>query len=369
MIEAKFAKSTNLNAQEAIKEVSAQINGDDLSVVMVFCTHEYDLVALGKALEATFNAPIIGCTTMGELLGSDGYMQNSLVCASIKSPDLKVSPIFIENLNEFAQTENPKELNDLAKADKNKNFMMLLIDGLSAMEERVLSRITETVKGVQLIGASAGDGLRMENTFVYFDGEFHRSAAVLAHFQTDLPFGFFHIHHFEPTDVRIVITAMNEATRTVFEINGLPAAEEYARTLGVTVDGLTRELYSANPLLLRVGGRYFARSIKTINPDGSITFLCALDRGLVMTLGRTKAIIENLKNELAHIKATIPNLAFIFGSDCGLRRVEVSDLGLQQEAKEAISGYPFIGFSTYGEQLGGIHMNHTLIALAFGDKE
>jgi hypothetical protein len=203
---------------------------------------------------------------------------------------------------------------------------------------------------------------------VYHDGAFHENIAVLAVVETDLPFLPIHTQHFEPTDKRLVITEADVTTRTVMEINGLPAAEEYADAVGLTLEKLTPQIFAAHPVMLRIGGQYYVRSIQKVNPDGSLTFFCAIDTGLVFTVAKPSAsLIAHLERRLAEIRAQIPHPALIFGSDCILRRLEMQQHGELEQAKAVLSQYPFIGFSTYGEQFCGIHVNHTLTALVLGD--
>ena len=80
-----------------------------------------------------------------------------------------------------------------------------------------------------MLGGSAGDGLQFARTHVYFDGRFHTDAAVVVLVSTPLPFTIFRIQHFVPTNERLVVTEADAARRVVRELNGLPAAEEYAR--------------------------------------------------------------------------------------------------------------------------------------------
>ncbi len=118
--------------------------------------------------------------------------------------------------------------------------------------------------------------------------------------------------------------------------------------------------------MLRIGGEYFVRSIQKVNDDGSLTFFCAIDSGLVLTVAQPRNLLENLQANLSRVTEEIKEPAFIFGCDCILRRLEMSQRDELDQAKEILAPYPFIGFSTYGEQYGGIHVNHTLTGLAVG---
>ncbi|MDR3158912.1 MAG: FIST C-terminal domain-containing protein [Zoogloeaceae bacterium] len=367
-IEVRFGKSFHPGAKEAVRELEAQVGNIEPNALIFFCSPKYDHAALGRAIQSTFNCPAIGCTTAGEILGSEGYIEGALICAAIASDRLTLKPVLIRDLRAFVNDANPRELEPLSYLSRQRSFALLLIDGLSMLEELVASRINNVLKSIPLIGASAGDGLDFAHTRVYHDGAFHENIAVLAVVETDLPFLPIHSQHFEPTDTRLVITEADPATRTVMEINGLPAAGEYAEAVGLTLEKLTPQVFAAHPVMLRIGGKYYVRSIQKVNPDGSLTFFCAIDTGLVFTVAKPSAsLTAHLEEKLAEIHKQIPHPALIFGSDCILRRLEMRQHGELEQARAVLSQYPFIGFSTYGEQFCGIHVNHTLTALVLGD--
>jgi hypothetical protein len=367
-IEVKFGKSFDQNAEKAVAELAAQVAGVEAKALLFFCSPKYDLAALGKAIAASFDCPAIGCTTAGEILGSEGYIEDSIVCAAIASEKLTMKPIFIGDLRAFLEDGASETLHMLVEANHENSFTLLLIDGLSKLEEQVVAIIHQILSGIPLIGASAGDGLDFRHTWVYHDGAFHENAAVLALFETSLPFMPIHIQHFEPTDVRLVITEADVATRTVMEINGVPAVEGYAEAVGISVDKLTPQVFAAYPVMLKIGGKYYVRSIQKVNPEGSLTFYCAIGLGLVLTVAKSsESLVAHLETELSAIRRTISAPALIFASDCILRRLEVQQYGEIAQARQVLAPYPLIGFSTYGEQFGGVHVNHTLTALVLGD--
>ncbi|MDR0577889.1 MAG: FIST C-terminal domain-containing protein [Candidatus Accumulibacter sp.] len=367
-IEVRFGKSFHPDARAAVAELAAQSGDIEPNALIFFCAPRYDLAALGEAIGNTFDCPAIGCTTAGEILGGAGYIEDSIVCAAIASDKLTMRPILIPDLRAFVDGADVEDLKRLDAADPRHSFVLFLIDGLSMLEEPTLARVNQALKDIPLVGASAGDGVDFRHTWVYHGGAFHENVAVLALFETTLPFMPLHIRHFDPTDERLVITDADVATRTVTEINGLPAVEEYARITGIATDNLTPQAFAIHPLMLRIGDDYYVRSIQKANPDGSLTFFCAIDIGLVLTMAKhSVSLAENLRAGLEKTRNIIPRPALIFGSDGVLRRFEMKQYGDLDEVGAVLARYPFVGFSSYGEQIGGLHVNHTLTALALGD--
>jgi len=121
--------------------------------------------------------------------------------------------------------------------------------------------------------------------------------------------------------------------------------------------------------MLSIGGEYYVRSIQHVNKDKSLSFYCAIDNGLVLTIAEGVGLAKNLKNQLLEIKKQIPSPKLILGFDCILRRLEIQEKEIIDEVCELIKDYNFVGFSTYGEQFNAIHVNQTLTGVAIGDAE
>ena len=369
----KKGASSAADARQAVGELAGQIRQPDTAAVIFFCSSRYDLEALGVALKEHFDCPLIGCTTAGEITAESGYRQGGIVGVSLSSGELKVHPCLIDPLSGFGLVDAEKLTQDLRRTfaftdqfDAANMFGLLLVDGLSMLEEQVVASLYSQLGNVPIIGGSAGDDLDFRKAHVYWDGKFLDDAAVFTLFETTLPFETFQTQHFEPTETRLVITESDCATRTVMEINGGPAAQEYAEAVGLEVKELTPQVFAAYPVMLKIDGEYYVRSIQKANPDGSLTFFCAIDNGLVLTVAKGTALLENLRQRLEKIHEDIPNVKLVLGCDCILRRLELQQKNLVEEARDILRGSKFIGFSTYGEQYNGIHVNQTLTGIALG---
>ncbi|MCB1217947.1 FIST C-terminal domain-containing protein [bacterium] len=360
--------STAADPEQAVRELREQLDQSEPFATMFFVSSHYDLDRIAREVSLQFQGPVTGCTSAGGLC-SAGFVDHGIVGASIPLRHMSLEPYLIRNINEF-NGEQARELAERITANgmqqSGRMLGLLLVDGLSMREEITLANLQHALPEVPIFGGSAGDNMEFRRTFVYHDGRFHTNAAVLAILRTDLRFRLFKIQHFEPTEARLVITEAIPETRTVISINGYPAAEEYARLVGVSVEQLSTELYSSHPMLMRVGGEYYVRSIMKANPDGSLMFACAIDNGLVMRIGRGVGLVESLDSELARLKAEMPGLELIFGCDCAFRRLEALQKGLQDGVREVLGRYNFIGFNTYGEQINHLHVNQTLTGIALG---
>jgi hypothetical protein len=239
-------------------------------------------------------------------------------------------------------------------------FGLLLIDGMSRREDEVIAALSASFEGIPIFGGSAGDDLAFRETQVYADGKFLPDSAAFALFETTLSFEVFKTQHFVPTGTKLVITGAEPEKRIINEINGERAAVEYARLLGLGVDKLDSTVFSKNPLMIRIGGDYFVRSIQKLTPELGLALYCSIEEGLVLTIGKPADITVNLQETIATIRKEASAEDFGIFCDCILRKLELQDKGLLDGFHRNFGDLKFVGLSTYGEQCDGIHVNQTL---------
>jgi hypothetical protein len=372
-LKVKTGSSVLNNEKNAVKELFSKIYQPDMEAVIFFCSSRFDLEKLGMELKKTFSCPLIGCTTAGEI-STNGYQEGGIAGTSLSSSELKLHPQVIFPLNRFGHLE-AQELADSIKGklslsagfQNEKMFGLLMIDGMSAMEENIVAMLYNHFECIPIIGGSAGDDMRFKETKVYSDGEFISGAAIFTIFETTLPFCTFMAQHFLPTQNKLVITGADPSRRIITEINGDPAAQEFARILEIPISGLTPSLFSKYPLMLRIGDDWYVRSIQKANDDGSLSFYCAIDVGLVLTIGKGDNLVTNFKDMLNKISQRIPNTNLIIGFDCILRKMEIVGEKITEDIGDLVKNTNFIGFSTYGEQFNSVHVNQTLTGVAIGE--
>jgi hypothetical protein len=370
----RLAHSCLPDARKAVREFHAGVTQREMGLVLFFCSSDYDLDILAEEARCLFaGVDVVGCTTAGEI-GPGGYREQSLTGVSFSPDACMAVTTHIDHLHEFeisrGQTIGQRLLRDLEEkapqANQQNSFALLLIDGLSVREEPVARALQNALGKVPLVGGSAGDGLKFRNTLIYVDGAFRTDSAAVILASTQFPFVAFKTQHFVPTDHRLVITEADTARRVVLEINGLPAAEEYARLLDVTVRDLSPGLFATSPVVVLIDGNNYVRSIQKMNADGSLTFFCAIEAGLVLRVARGVDLTENLENAFSDIRAQIGPPQLVIGCDCILRRLEIVNNRLEEKVANIFRRNNTIGFNTYGEQFRGVHVNQTLSGIAFG---
>tara|TARA_R100001086_G_scaffold222217_1_gene139642 strand:- start:1774 stop:2343 length:570 start_codon:yes stop_codon:yes gene_type:complete len=181
--------------------------------------------------------------------------------------------------------------------------------------------------------------------------------------RTDCPVRVFRLDHFQPTDRRMVVTDADPARRIVHQINAEVAAQEYARILGCRIDELTPSTFAENPVVVRIGGQHHVRAIQRAEANGDLQFFSAIDEGLVLTLAQSQDMAAHLDRELAGLGIETAPLT-VLACDCILRRTEVQQRQIGPEISRILAAHRVVGFSTYGEQINGLHVNQTMTGVA-----
>lgn len=361
-------------ARKAVEEFYAAVAQPQMELVIFFCSSEYDLDVLGEELDRLFaGTQVVGCTTAGEI-GPAGYRSHSLSGASFAAGSCVAVHGTLDQLDQFHSARGHALVQTLLQqlesripgASPNNSFAMMLIDAMSRREELVTHALQYALGAIPLCGGSAGDDLQFVQTEVYGDGRFHSDSVVLILMNTKFPFKLFKTQHFVPTDERLVVTEADPARRIVKEINGLPAAEEYARLVGVEIYELNATSFAASPVVVMIDGTDYVRSIQKVNNDGSLSFYCAIEEGLVLRVAHGVDLVKNLEQTFDSIREAIGPPQLVLGYDCVLRNLEVSKNGLKGRVGELFARNNTVGFSSYGEQFRGVHVNQTLSGCAVG---
>jgi len=354
------------DAERALAAIREQIDARRASVNLLFCGREYDLERLGRAIRQSFATPVIACGTVGQF-GASGFQDAGITAVSLSSDELRVSPYLIAPLSECqAQASEAAfhAMSGMLERGTERAFGMVLVDGLSGAEERLAASLYQSLGSLPLIGGCAGVEPEASDTRIYHDGHFLRDAALFALFETTLPFTTFKVSHVVPGKHKLVVTMAEPEQRVVQEFNGEPAAEAFAEALGMDVEELNPSVFSGNPLLFSSGGDSFVRSIRGVNSDHSLTLYCALEVGLVLTVGSGGDAVSALQHAFERVEQKIGKARIMLGCDSVLRRRELEQDGTDRRVAELLARHHAVGFSGYGEQYNAMYVNQTLSAVA-----
>ena len=379
----RTAWTETADAREAVAEIAAAIGwGQDgadgpsqhVASLVAFFSPDYDAETLNAALNEAFpRALVSGCTMSGGIAPAGG-LDRGLVAIAFPERGFRVVSTVVDAIDHLDVERTATAVRALRRTLEESGparlcggrFAISLIDGLANAEETVVSAIAWALDGIPLVGGSAGDDLTFRDTVVLHAGRLYRKAAVLLLVESDYPIQIFKSDNFEPTATKFVVTASDEEQRCVHELNAEPAAREYAMAVGLDPERLSPMSFAAYPLAVKIGGEYFCRSIRRMNADGSLSFFCAIDEGVVLTLAQPCDIVATTKAELARLDALLGGIDLVIGFECILRRLDAESRQVRQGIADLYRRYNVVGFETYGEQYRSMHLNQTFTGIAIG---
>lgn len=364
----KTAFSVESDIREAVADIRQQLGGFEAKMLVFFASSIFDPERAARLMGNAFpDAVTFGCSTAGEIVS--GRMLNHSVVVMAFSRD-SLNGVKVEVLENIT-TGNPVDKafdafeqhfqTPPAAMDRKKYLGILLIDGLSGAEERVIDRIGD-LTNINFVGGSAGDDLKFSATHVYANGKSYTNAAVLAVLEPAGPFSFIKTQSFSPLPQKLLVTKVNEAKREILEFNHKPAAIAYAEAVGTSVADAPNRFMS-NPVGLVFEGDPYVLSPQRIMGD-SMHFCCGVKEGMELNLLESTDIIADTKKALEAARSELAGISGIITFNCILRTMELEQKGQSDKYGELFAGIPTIGFSTYGEQFIG-HLNQTAVMIAF----
>lgn len=319
-----------------------------------------------------------GCSTSGEVT-PDGMQEQGFIAVLLPARWFCVTTLVMQNVSALGMESVAQETAEFrarflqsldkkipAPIDRSGLFALNLIDGLSYSEETITLAIDRGLDGIPLIGGSAGDDLKFEKTWQINNGQAYTDAAVLALVYCRLPCQVYSNNNFVPTDHKLVVTEADPDLRKVIEFNAEPAALAYADAIGMDPQQLDAGSFASHSVIVRFGGQYYCRSIQQLNDDFSLTFFCAIDNGLVLTVARSEGMVASSRQAIDAIEESIGPIDMMFGFDCIYRKLDAQHRQTTHRISALYQEKNFIGFNTYGEQYNSMHINQTFTGVAIG---
>lgn len=350
------------------------------ALTVLFATADQDLGALGAELARRDVTRVIGAAT-GRIIASSGFKPRGLSGFHLPAARFACTQLLLE---EVASISLP-ELKERARALRLKlesgsgarfehRFALLFVDAETRCEERLAAVLGMELNGIPLIGGSAGDLYfnphqqgRAAAPLLY-GGTAHRGAAILCLVACADPVVAYCHNHYLRSAVKLVITDADPARRLVREMDGRPALEVYAQACGFRRPPRDGRDFAPYPLMIRIGGQDYPRGVQRLYTDanGSLEFACALERGLVVALGRPGNMVKSLDRLFAAICEQVGAPELVIGVDCAARTADMERKGLTPAIEALLRAHSVVGMSSLGEQFNTIHANNSFTCLAIG---
>ncbi len=352
---------------EAVRDLQVQCGDCQPRLVIFFASTQYDPQALSKGMQSAFpEACIAGCSTAGEIIS--GQMMNEAVVAMFLPAEVvdDVSTVVVENLRSQASEHTAcrqfeQHFGSLLSLDLTRHVGLVLVDGLSGAEERLMEQIGDC-SDILFVGGAAGDDLKFERTYVCSGSKAYTDAAVLLLLRLKNGFDILKTQSFILAGRRLTATKVDEGERRVLEFDHKPAVNAYAEAIDVPPPEISNH-FMQQPLGLMVNGEPFVRSPQRVDGD-SIIFYCRIREGMQLELLQGTDIVADTRAAIAARRSGLGHISGLINFHCILRTQDLRKQKRCEEYGAIFAGMPAIGFSTYGEEYLG-HINQTSTMLLF----
>jgi hypothetical protein len=367
--------TANRDTAAATAELLAQLNGMQPAVIVFFASHQHDGAALSRRMKQQYpKAQVIGCTTAGEF-SERGTMNGGVTALALSSDKIaKAAATLVryergavdqEVMNGATKIGSAIGVADLRSADPEKYVGIVLFDGTSGREEQVNEILGNVAPMLSFVGGSAGDGLEFKSTSVFVNDEQASNGAVLLLMESAVPFTIGKTCSFEPTEHAFRVTKADVKNRVVYEFDGKPVLEAYAKALGITPDKLDSQVFMSHPVGLMIDGEAWIRSPQCTVDGGGLKFFCNIAQGMKVRIMKSTDLVADSHRAIESARKLLGapisgGLAF----NCVLRRLEMDAKQLHEGFLDSFRGMQVSGFHTYGETWLG-HINQTLTAVWF----
>ncbi|MCR5607197.1 MAG: FIST C-terminal domain-containing protein [Treponema sp.] len=384
-MEQEVVSSKKVDIEEAVKELCGKLRKgrNEYQAVIFMASISYDFELLSKSLKEQFpESEVIGTSTAGEISPA-GFASDSIVLTTMcfsADENTRLKGVLVEHGSKYpvASIDNIKAaLQDCgircADANSHKNaFALAFINGVFNAEETILTTFYSVIKNddFPLAGGTAGYTGNVAKTYVSYNGKTTQDGAVFLFVKTACKFDIRQEDIFNPTGKSVFVTESNPVTRTISKLNNESPKSVYARLLGVdekTAEGMTFE----NPFGRYLNGSFHIAALAGFTPDRKITLFARIVPNSTIELMHIGDPLKKADETCNGIKELVARPKFVLLMTCITRTLAFERMGISREIIQKYNNvFPsFCGFSCYGEQIGRIHCNQTLVTLTIGNKE
>jgi len=356
-----------------IKKITDEVWQPDIKAVVYFFSSSFEDIKIHKSIADAFpEAACIGSSMYGGW-SSGGAMKSGITIMSLSCDEIEdVYVSFQEGVKKDPILAAHLAITELKLNTKGQNINpdeylgLIFFDGL-CLGELIMKEFTmEDSFNMAFVGGAAADEMTFTRTLVSSGDRISSDGLVAVILRMKIPFFFNHYVHYTPTDTSFIITRVEIMQRIAWEINGEPAAEIYARHVGIdNVNDLTPEIFARNPLGLVLGDSVYVRSPNIAVNGKGLQFYCYIEAGTKVFLLKQGDIIANARNSIKVAEQFLPGIQGCLLFNCIQRYLELEDKKIIDDFNNVFCAYPMIGFNTYGEELF-THHNQTLTAVFFG---
>ena len=202
--------------------------------------------------------------------------------------------------------------------------------------------------------------------YLYSNGEISSTGGAVIFMKPNVDFYILKENNFESMDKKLKITKADAEKRIVYEMNGRPAAEAYAKAIGVRKEDLAKH-WALHPLGRKFSNDFYNASPFAIRSSGAIEFYCQVYEGAILEVLQPRDAVVEMEKTIDQFTNHFGELYGVLACNCILRKLQFQQERLFQSMNVRLKQLPNLcGFSSYGEQLNKSQLNQTMLLIGFG---
>ncbi len=376
------------NAKSAVERLKDELRDPGINGILVFAASNYHYPTLATELRKAFpNAQTFGCSSAGEYACKASLNQSVVALAFTPDKIAAVHAVGIDHIDYradavdlIAEKYYAASGMELDRLDHHDYVGWIMLDGLSHTFDNMLSRLGAKTD-ILFAGGLAGDGGQFTGAWVWANGVTYENGAVFAVFQ---PRGKFHacrIQSVKSTGISITPTKVDPVRNIIYEFDGQPATQVYARAMGLDIQPDTikysgkssREIYaeaikhrtspdvllrsadgilvyfSHFPLAICADGDILIRPVTSLAPNGGLRCYMPPIEGVRYTVCRITDPVPGLQQLLADTRAKLGGISGACNMNSLIRHIQMEKEGKVDETIAMFADIPLIATSCYGQ--------------------
>lgn len=364
-------------AGEACAVALAALAGRTASFALVFASPAHSLSEVMARVDAELpGVEALGCTTAGQFDHSGVVEPGCLVLLISSGEHVSQRIRAIDDPSDPALAAQTL-LDGSSSVLVPPTGAVLLGDGLSPSLEKVVVELLKRAELPRLAGAGAGDGDRLQQTFVAHGEHVMSGGLCAAFFHGKRSWGVGVAHGLVRASDRMIVT--RASGNVVQEIDGRPAVEAYEAYASARGDAFDRHRAGRYMIQNELGILLFEDPVRmraplAVGEDGSLICAGSVPEGAAVCIVRADAermVAAARDATAAAVKAVDGDVAAVLVFSCVCRLWTLGD-DYQREVEaivEIAGGAPVAGMLSYGEvaissgHLEGYH-NDTIVVAA-----
>ena len=341
--------------------------------MILFITAD-DIGEVSKKISDTF--PSVLVTGIQSYIFRHGLLQKSgtvLIFIEKEPSEFQYSYGIIENVS----TDPAKDILDIQKKVANihpGHEDTICLEFCTGGEERLLTTLNSVMKehGITVFGATTHLIGSPYSSRIFYGRQLYEDACIyilIRNLYGRIITYSQNIYKHHCNGQLYIATKVDKEARTLIELDGRPAAEVYCEELGISMESIS-DAYPYHPLSKCIGEDNYLVSIRSCNPDGSLTLCKQINQNDLIYINDLDDYRAIISEKFSRLSKDLPDASTIFTIDCLYRY-------LLFEKEEVLpwyakmldgSGLNSLGIVGMSEQYDIQNSNQTMISAIFERK-